>query len=246
MKKKWIIGLSLSALMSVSFSNSEPVDAATYVKGYFKKNGTYVSPHFRSDADSSFYNNYSTYGNVNPFTGERGTKLSPNESSSYNAYSNYFYSNTYYDDIEEVEDDEEYESVSTPNVSSSYYLVKYEPEEEYTKEEYNENKVFYEFKEATGDEYMLFDLSADQTIRNQSVDKDLPLAIEEFRLEVENHEVTGQYTYAREGLIEELGLIQSHIESPYVDYDELNAQIKSIKSNYRDVISVIDKIEGTE
>lgn len=30
-----------------------------YVKGYYKKNGTYVKPYYRSKSDSSVYNNYS-------------------------------------------------------------------------------------------------------------------------------------------------------------------------------------------
>jgi hypothetical protein len=34
---------------------------AKTVRGYMKKNGTYVSPHIRSKADKSIYNNYS-YG----------------------------------------------------------------------------------------------------------------------------------------------------------------------------------------
>ena len=47
--------------------------ADTYVKGYFKSNGTYVQPHHRSDPDSSVSNNWSTKGNVNPYTGKAGT-----------------------------------------------------------------------------------------------------------------------------------------------------------------------------
>lgn len=34
------------------------------VKGYVKKDGTYVSPHVRSNPDGYKYNNYSSYGNV--------------------------------------------------------------------------------------------------------------------------------------------------------------------------------------
>lgn len=39
------------------------------VKGYFRKDGTYVQPHTRSAPDSSPYNNYSLPGNYNPNTG---------------------------------------------------------------------------------------------------------------------------------------------------------------------------------
>lgn len=44
-----------------------------YVEGYYRKNGTYVQPHYRSNADSNPWNNYSTQGNTNPYTGQQGT-----------------------------------------------------------------------------------------------------------------------------------------------------------------------------
>jgi hypothetical protein len=47
-----------------------PVD----VKGYTKKDGTYVGPHHRSAPDSSKSNNWSTKGNINPYSGKPGTK----------------------------------------------------------------------------------------------------------------------------------------------------------------------------
>lgn len=43
------------------------------VKGYFKKDGTYVAPHVRSSPNSTPTDNYSTKGNFNPYTGENGT-----------------------------------------------------------------------------------------------------------------------------------------------------------------------------
>lgn len=54
------------------------------VRGYYRKDGTYVRPHMRSNPDGNFYNNWSTVGNVNPYTGKPGTKTSPNYSSNYN------------------------------------------------------------------------------------------------------------------------------------------------------------------
>jgi hypothetical protein len=44
------------------------------VRGYFRKNGTYVAGHRRTAPDGNFNNNWSTQGNVNPFTGKVGTK----------------------------------------------------------------------------------------------------------------------------------------------------------------------------
>lgn len=46
--------------------------ASTRVRGYTRKNGTYVAPHFRSAPDRSRNNNWSTSPNVNPYTGEAG------------------------------------------------------------------------------------------------------------------------------------------------------------------------------
>ena len=42
---------------------------STYVSGYVKSNGTYVSGHYRTCPDSSPYNNYSFPGNYNPNSG---------------------------------------------------------------------------------------------------------------------------------------------------------------------------------
>ena len=51
--------------------------ADDYVRGYTRANGTYVAPHFRSHPDHNFYNNWSTYPNINPYTGRMGTRLAP-------------------------------------------------------------------------------------------------------------------------------------------------------------------------
>lgn len=48
--------------------------ADTYVKGYYKKNGTYVAPHYRSSPNGNTHDNWSTKGNTNPYTGKEGTK----------------------------------------------------------------------------------------------------------------------------------------------------------------------------
>jgi hypothetical protein len=72
------------ALAAVALAAS--ASAQVYVHGYTKSNGTYVAPHYRSAPDSSLYNNYSARGNVNPYTGQVGTK-NPNT-----AYTPRFYS----------------------------------------------------------------------------------------------------------------------------------------------------------
>lgn len=52
----------------------------THVRGYTKKDGTYVAPHMRSAPDGNPYNNWSTKGNINPYTGQAGTKSVPGSS----------------------------------------------------------------------------------------------------------------------------------------------------------------------
>lgn len=65
--RKLILTLALLALTSVAFAD-------VYVSGYEKKDGTYVEPYYRSSPNSTTSDNYSTKGNVNPYTGQEGTK----------------------------------------------------------------------------------------------------------------------------------------------------------------------------
>jgi hypothetical protein len=51
-----------------------PAVGEHYVNGYYRGNGTYVSGYYQTNADNSFWNNYSSLGNVNPHTGRVGTK----------------------------------------------------------------------------------------------------------------------------------------------------------------------------
>lgn len=66
MKKK--IGLFIMLgifLATIAFAD-------TYVSGYYRSNGTYVKPHYRSSPNSSQYDNWSSKGNTNPYTGKKG------------------------------------------------------------------------------------------------------------------------------------------------------------------------------
>jgi hypothetical protein len=84
-------------LMLALLAAAMPVvaSAQVYVQGYTKRDGTYVAPHYRSSPDGNSHNNYSTRGNVNPYTGQEGTK-SPHSSSSSSSgsYSNPYSSST--------------------------------------------------------------------------------------------------------------------------------------------------------
>jgi hypothetical protein len=44
-----------------------------YHQGYTRSDGTYVAPHYQTAPDNTRLNNYSTQGNVNPYTGQAGT-----------------------------------------------------------------------------------------------------------------------------------------------------------------------------
>lgn len=46
----------------------------TYVHGYTRKNGAYVMPHYQTAPNATRLDNWSTKGNVNPYTGKEGTK----------------------------------------------------------------------------------------------------------------------------------------------------------------------------
>ena len=76
----------LSAIFAIALSGFGVTTALAddvYVNGYYKSNGTYVQPYYRTSPDDSLFNNYSTHGNVNPYMGEMGTK-SPYGGNSYN------------------------------------------------------------------------------------------------------------------------------------------------------------------
>jgi len=47
---------------------------STSVEGYTRRDGSYVAPHQRSMPDGSANNNWSTKGNLNPYTGKAGTQ----------------------------------------------------------------------------------------------------------------------------------------------------------------------------
>ncbi|MGE3064993.1 MAG: hypothetical protein AB7K67_05380 [Hyphomicrobiaceae bacterium] len=52
---------------------SLPSLADSYVRGYTRNDGQYVEPYHRTNPDNNRFNNYSTQGNVNPYTGQAGT-----------------------------------------------------------------------------------------------------------------------------------------------------------------------------
>lgn len=61
-------------MLTILIGSAAFANASTYVRGYTKSNGTYVQPHYRSAPDNTKLNNWSTQGNVNPYTGKSGTQ----------------------------------------------------------------------------------------------------------------------------------------------------------------------------
>lgn len=54
-------------------TGSNPSDH--YVSGYTTNSGTYVSPHYQTNPNSSTHDNYGAAGNYNPHTGTFGPRL---------------------------------------------------------------------------------------------------------------------------------------------------------------------------
>ena len=57
----------------------DDANARVRVEGYYRKDGTYVRPHYRSNPDGNPYNNWSFPGNYNPNT----RRMSPGNPSTY-------------------------------------------------------------------------------------------------------------------------------------------------------------------
>ena len=47
------------------------------MRGRYRSNGTYVQPHYRSSPNGTALDNFSTKGNINPYTGKEGTVNPP-------------------------------------------------------------------------------------------------------------------------------------------------------------------------
>lgn len=72
----WFLCLVPALILLVS-AVPDGLFAQVHVRGYIRRDGTYVAPHFRSSPDGNPYNNWSAAGNTNPFTGTFGTRTIP-------------------------------------------------------------------------------------------------------------------------------------------------------------------------
>lgn len=66
--------LAAALLVIPAFASAQWGNSGVRVDGYPRSDGTYVQPHMRSRPDASYNNNWSTSPNVNPYTGQQGTR----------------------------------------------------------------------------------------------------------------------------------------------------------------------------
>lgn len=57
---------------------------STWVNGYFKKDGTYVQGHYRTNPDHTNHNNWSTQQNYNPYSNTQGSRARDYSTQAYN------------------------------------------------------------------------------------------------------------------------------------------------------------------
>jgi len=70
--KARILAAGLVVLLSLTWATLA-FARDVFVRPYFRQDGTYVQPHHRTAPDGNPFNNYSTQGNINPYTGQMGT-----------------------------------------------------------------------------------------------------------------------------------------------------------------------------
>jgi hypothetical protein len=63
-----LVGIALLFAVGVTFAADQTVN------GYLRKDGTYVQPYHRTTPNNNLYDNYSSQGNFNPWTGRQGSQ----------------------------------------------------------------------------------------------------------------------------------------------------------------------------
>lgn len=67
--KSFLVGLAISG-----FALGAAAAGSHEVRGYTRSDGTYVDPHYQTNPNETRNDNWSTKGNVNPYTGQFGTR----------------------------------------------------------------------------------------------------------------------------------------------------------------------------
>jgi hypothetical protein len=69
MNKKTIVSAGLTLLLAATQASA----SSHHVRGHVSHKGNYVAPHRQTNPDHSKLNNWSAKGNVNPYTGKKGS-----------------------------------------------------------------------------------------------------------------------------------------------------------------------------
>mgnify|MGYP001602169683 CR=1 FL=1 len=85
MKKFILLSLAIIGFTAGMFAQNPNV---VHVNGYYRSNGTYVNSYYRTAPNNTINDNFSTYPNINPYTGQQGT-IAP-DYSTYGTYNNYY------------------------------------------------------------------------------------------------------------------------------------------------------------
>lgn len=64
--------LMLSVALCCALTQAQTNPSDHYVQGYYRANGTWVEGYYATDPNSTINDNYSTYPNYNPYTGQQG------------------------------------------------------------------------------------------------------------------------------------------------------------------------------
>ncbi|MCA6534937.1 MAG: hypothetical protein IM597_12415 [Pseudanabaena sp. M176S2SP2A07QC] len=79
-----LAGLVVSTLLWSESANSQSRRSRDVsVDGYYRNNGTYVDPYYRTAPNQTRDDNYSTRGNINPYTLQEGRQRRDSESPRY-------------------------------------------------------------------------------------------------------------------------------------------------------------------
>lgn len=69
----WVLGFIFLASLIIPTGSLEA--RTTKVKGYYKpSSGTYINSYYKTSPNKYKFDNYSSKGNYNPYTGKMGTK----------------------------------------------------------------------------------------------------------------------------------------------------------------------------
>jgi len=81
--KKLLFILGIVAVIGTA--SAQTSSSYRYQSGYYKPStGTYIQPHYKTNSNKTNWDNYSTMGNTNTWTGSSGTRARDYSSGAYN------------------------------------------------------------------------------------------------------------------------------------------------------------------